>query len=198
MIKSEEYLTSAEVAELGLAACGKQVFISRRAVLAHPQCLHIGDSVRIDAYCSIIGRGAVHIGDYVHIGSSVTISAGASVKVGSFSGIASGARLFTSDDDYSGAFLTGPTVPPEMTHVEVAPIELGCYTVIGSNSVVLPTTVLEDGAVIGALSLARGRYPGWAIYGGVPAKRLKSRTQEAAEKADAIRKDNGKSPLDGA
>ena len=197
MIKSEEYLTPSEVAALGLAGCGRQVFISRRAVLAHPQCLFLGSNIRIDAYCSIIGRGAVHVGDYVHIGSSVTISAGASVRIGSFSGIASGARLFTSDDDYSGAFLTGPTVPAEMTHVELGPIDLGSYTVIGANSVVLPNTSLEDGAVVGALSLARGRYPGWAVYGGVPAKRLKERSREAIEKADALRA-AANSPLDAA
>lgn len=198
MIKSEEYLSFSEVAALGLAACGKQVFISRRAVLAHPQCLALGNSIRIDAYCSIIGRGSVCIGDHVHIGSSVTITAGAAVRIGSFSGIASGARLFTSDDDYSGEFLTGPTVPEETTRVKLAPIELGSHAVIGANAVVLPNTVLEEGAVIGALSLAQGRYPGWTIYGGVPAKPLKGRSQEALAKAEAVRAGAVNSPLDAA
>jgi galactoside O-acetyltransferase len=196
MIRAEEYLSSAEVAALGLASCGKQVFISRRALIAHPACLHLGDSVRIDAYSSIIGRGSVFIGSYVHIGSSVTISSVAAVRIGCFTGLASGARLFTSDDDYGGEFLTGPTVPAQMTHVQIAPIELGSHTVIGANSVVLPGTILEDGAILGALSLARGIYEGWTIYGGTPARTLRRRTRGALEKARALTETETESSLD--
>lgn len=179
MIKAEEYLTQQELAALGLGSCGRNVFISRRAVIGYPAALHLGHSIRIDAFSSIIGRGRVQIGDYGHVGTSVTISASAPVSIGSFCGLASGARLFTSDDDYGGAWLTGPTVPAETTNVEVAPISIASYCVVGANSIVLPATVLEEGAVIGALSLVRGHYPEWAIYGGIPARRLRERTREA-------------------
>jgi galactoside O-acetyltransferase len=185
MIKSEEYLSKDELASLGLASCGRHVFISRRAVIANSASLHLGSSIRIDAFCSIIGRERVQIGDFCHIGTSATLSASAPITIGSYSGIASGVRLFTSDDDYSGAYLTGPTVPPHTTGVQEGPVQIGSYCVIGSNSVVLPDTVLEEGAVIGALSLARGRYEGWRIYGGVPARLLKHRTQELLAKVPA-------------
>jgi len=182
MIKAEEYLSGQEVANLGLGSCGERVFISRRAVIAHPQSLHLGDSIRIDAFCSFIGRGEVRIGKNVHIGTAVTISATASVRIGDYSGLASGVRLFTSDDDYSGASLTGPTVPQEHASLDIAPIEIRMHCVVGANSVILPGAVLEDGVVIGALSLAKGRYPAWGIYGGVPSKLLKARSQELLNK----------------
>jgi dTDP-4-amino-4,6-dideoxy-D-glucose acyltransferase len=191
MIKSEEYLSREELDGLGLASCGSNVFVSRRAMIAHPEALHIGSSVRIDAFCTIIGRELVSIGDYAHIGTSVAISASAPVSIGDFCGIASGVRLFTSDDDYTGAFLTGPTVPPEAASVLVAPVTLKAYNVVGANSVVLPDTVLEEGAVIGALSLARGRYDGWQIYGGVPARPLRQRSRELLDKLPARSLDTG-------
>jgi galactoside O-acetyltransferase len=185
MIKSEEYLSQDELRAMGLGSCGGNVFISRRAVIASPASLHLGSCIRIDAFCSVIGREPVRINDFCHIGTSVTMSASAPITIGSYSGIASGARLFTSDDDYSGAYLTGPTVPPEATGVEIAPIETGSYCVIGANSVVLPNTILEEGAVIGALSLAQGRYEGWRIYGGVPTRPLKERSKELLGKLPA-------------
>ena len=185
MIKAEEYLSQQELAGLGLGACGRNVFISRRAVIAHPPSLHLGHSIRIDAFSSIIGRERVEIGDFTHVGSSVTISASAAVSIGSFCGLASGVRLFTADDDYSGAWLTGPTVPPESSNVAVAPVRLGRYCVVGANAVLLPGSELEEGAVIGALSLARGAYAGWTIYGGIPASPIKARTRELLGKLPA-------------
>jgi galactoside O-acetyltransferase len=182
MIKAEEYLSQGELASMGLASCGRNVFISRRAVISNPASLHLGSCIRIDAFCSVIGREPVHIGDFCHIGTSVTVSASATITIGSHSGIASGARLFTSDDDYSGAYLTGPTVPAETTGVKIAAIEIGSYCVIGANSIVLPDTRLQEGAVIGALSLARGSYDGWTIYGGVPARPIRERSKELLSK----------------
>ncbi|HEY7809906.1 MAG TPA: DapH/DapD/GlmU-related protein [Allosphingosinicella sp.] len=179
MIGAEEYLAPHELGSLGLGGCGRNVFISRRAVIANPAKLFLGSHIRIDAYCSIIGREPVRLGDNCHVGSSVSISASAPVQIGSYSGIASGARLFTADDDYSGSYLTGPTVPPESTGVKTAAIEIGSFCVVGANAVLLPGTIMEEGAVVGALSLANGRFEGWAIYGGVPAKRLKERTKGA-------------------
>jgi galactoside O-acetyltransferase len=182
MIKAEEYLSTRELEELGLGACGRNVFISRRAVIASPSALFLGDSIRIDAFCSVIGREEVRIANHCHIGTSVSLSATAPISIGAYSGIASGCRLFTADDDYSGGFLTGPTAPAETTNVATAPIEIGSYCVIGANSIVLPGTVLEDGTVVGALSLARGRYEGWRVYGGVPARMLKERSRELLNK----------------
>lgn len=182
MITAEEYLSAAELAALGLGSFGRNVFISRKAAIARPGAVFLGSCIRIDSYCSIIGRERLEIGDHVHIGSSVTISVTAPVTIGRYSGLASGVRLFTSDDDYSGAYLTGPTVPVEEARVTVGPVQLQSHNVIGANSVVLPSTTLEEGAVIGALSLAQGTYAGWTIYGGVPARALKPRSKELLER----------------
>lgn len=187
MIKAEEYLSGDELRALGFASVGRNVFVSRRALIAFPEKVRIGDSVRIDAFSTIIGGSSVSIGSFVHFGSSVTIVASASVSIGSFCGIASGARIFTSDDDYSGEYLTGPAVPSGCTNPLVDSILLEDHCVVGANSVVLPGSSLRSGAVVGALSLVQGELGEWSIYAGIPAKYLRARSKESLNKAQELR-----------
>ena len=189
MTTAKDYLSVSELAELGLAAVGRHVYISRRATIMHPERVAIGNMVRIDAYSLISASESVAIGNYVHIGSSVTINAVAPVFIRDFAGISSGTKIFTSDDDYSGDYLVGPTVPGELSNICTAPVELREHSVVGANSVILPGTVLEEGAVVGALSLAKGRIAEWGIYGGVPARRVKSRSRKLLEKAAQLNLD---------
>ena len=183
MTTARDYLSAAELSELGLAAFGRHVYISRHATIMHPERVSLGSMVRIDAFSLISASEPVTIGSYVHIGSSVTINAVAPVVIRDFAGISAGTRIFTSDDDYSGEYLTGPTVPGELSNIRVAPVELGEHSVVGSNSVLLPGPVVEEGAVIGAQSLVKGRIPEWGIYGGIPAKFMKDRSRALLEKA---------------
>jgi galactoside O-acetyltransferase len=182
MSKAEQYFSESELSALGLASCGRHVFISRLATIASPERLHIGSRVRIDAFSTIIGAAPVTIGHHVHIGSSVTINAAAPVNIGNYSGISSGVKLFTTDDDYGGSFLTGPTVPPEFTNVRTAGVTLEEHCVIGANSVILPGVVLENGVAVGALSLVKTSLPAWGVYGGVPAQLLKARSKDLLDK----------------
>jgi galactoside O-acetyltransferase len=182
MANATDYLSGQELEKLGFRSCGRHVYISRRAVICHPHRVSLGDMVRIDAHSLIDGGESVTIGRNVHIGSSVTISAAAPVVIGDFAGISSGTKIFTSDDDYSGDYLTGPTVPSEYSNLQVSPVEIGQHCVIGSNSVILPGSTIEEGAVVGALSLVKGLLAGWAIYGGAPARLLKKRSRKLLQK----------------
>ena len=187
MANANDYLSGQELEKLGFRSCGRHVYVSRRAVICHPDRVSLGDMVRIDAHSLIDGGERVTIGRNVHIGSSVTINAAAPVAIGDFAGISSGTRVFTSDDDYSGDYLTGPTVPSEYSNLRVAPVEIGQHCVIGSNAVILPGTIIEEGAVVGALSLAKGRIAAWGIYGGVPAALLKKRSKALLSKASKLK-----------
>ena len=46
---------------------------------------------------------------------------------------------------------------------------------IGSGCVILPGSIIEDGAVIGARSVVRGKIKKYTINAGVPAKKIKNR-----------------------
>ena len=183
MTKAQQYLSEAELAALGLASCGRHVFISRQAILTRPECVHIGSRVRIDHFSIISGTSSVRIGNNVHIGSHVGINAAAPVVIGNYSGISGGTKLFTTDDDYSGAFLTGPTVPAEYTNITTAEVRLEEHCIVGANSVILPGTVLEEGVAVGAMSLVKGTLAAWGVYGGVPATLIKPRSRDLLAKA---------------
>ncbi len=185
-MRASEYLSATELRDLGLASVGRHVFISRDATISSPDRVHLGDRVRIDAFSLLIARSTIRIGSNVHIGSSVTINAAAEVEIGSFAGISSGTKIFTTDDDYSGDYLTGPTVEPEHTNITMLPVRLGEHCIIGANCVILPGATLRDGAAVGALSLVKGELPEWGVYGGVPARLLKPRSKALLEHVAAM------------
>lgn len=51
-------------------------------------------------------------------------------------------------------------------------IEIGNNVFIGSRSIILPDTKIEDNVIIGSGSLVRGKVAGGGIYAGVPIKRI--------------------------
>jgi len=161
---------------LGFASVGKHVFLSKSATFDHPERIHLGNQVRIDAYGCLIASQTIRIGNNVHLGTSVTVNAAAPVTIGNYSGISAGTKIFTSDDDYGGDYLTGPTVSPELTRITFAPVAIGDHCIVGANSVILPGAVLNDGVAVGALSLVKGELEEWTVYGGVPARPLKNRS----------------------
>lgn len=181
-MKANEYFSGGELAALNLASVGRHVFISREARICYPERLHIGNQVRIDAFSLLIAKAPIVIGDNVHIGSSVTINASAEVRIGNFSGISAGTKIFTTDDDYGGDYLTGPTVEPELTNITTAPVRLAEHCIIGANSVILPGATLGEGVAVGSLSLVKGDLAEWGIYGGIPAKLLKPRSRTLLSK----------------
>ena len=50
--------------------------------------------------------------------------------------------------------------------------QVGSNVFIGSRSIILPDTKIEDNVIIGAGSLVRGKVAGGGIYAGVPIKRI--------------------------
>ena len=132
------------------------------------------------------GSSTVTIGSNVHLGTSVTINAAAPVEIGDFSGLAAGVKLFTTDDDYGGEYLTGPTVPQEHANITAEGIRIDRHCIVGANSVILPGANLAEGVAVGALSLVKSPLDAWGIYGGVPARLIKPRSRDLLAKAESI------------
>jgi len=64
------------------------------------------------------------------------------------------------------------------------------YTAVGANGVVMPSNRIPEGTVIGALSFVPPdfRFEPWAVYAGVPIRRVGSRNRDAVRaQADALR-----------
>ena len=86
-----------------------------------------------------------------------------------------------SNDDYSGEFMTNPTVPPEFTHVANAPVRIGRHVIIGAGSIVLPGVTLHEGAGVGALSLIKRDCESFGMYAGSPARPVGVRSRKLLE-----------------
>jgi len=170
------YYSEEELKTLGLFCYGAHVQISTKASIYNPSKISIGSHVRIDDFCVLsAGDGGIDIGSYVHVAVySLLIGAG-KISLADFSGISSRVSIYSSNDDYSGEFMTNPTVPSDFTNVHHADVMIERHALVGSGSVILPGVTLEEGAVVGAQSLVAKTCKSFEMYMGTPARRIKSR-----------------------
>jgi acetyltransferase-like isoleucine patch superfamily enzyme len=183
-VRNAWFLSTEDLAGLGFAEMGENVLIHESVVLVGVERMRFGSHIRIDPFC-IISAGDVSIGSHVHIAAHVLLSGAAGITLHDFSGISHGAKLLSASDDFFAGVLTGPTVPVEFRNVTAAPIVIGRHAVIGANSVVLPGTQMQDGAMLGALSLARGTLEAWKVHAGTPARVVGGRDEEGVLRAEA-------------
>lgn len=182
-------LTREAIEAMGFATIGKNVFISDKASFYGIERIAIGDNVRIDDFCVLsAGHGGIKIGSYVHIAVYSSLIGAEKIRLGDFCGVSSRVSIYSSNDDYSGATLTNPTVPGEFTGVTHAPVTLGKHVIIGTGSVVLPGVTLEEGVAVGALSLVNKRCEAFGVYSGNPARRIKERKRDLLAMEDKLKR----------
>jgi acetyltransferase-like isoleucine patch superfamily enzyme len=172
------YYESAALREMGFGAVGENVKIAKNCTIVGKLAnITFGHDVRIDAYCTLIGTGPITIGSYVHIAGYSHLSGGDGIVMEDFSGLSHGVKLYSRTDDYSGEFLTNPTVPAEYLGVVAGKITLGRHVIIGANSVVLPGVTISEGSSVGAQSLVKTNLEAWGMYAGCPVRRIRDRSK---------------------
>lgn len=176
------YYTTEELQTLGLATFGEDVRISTNASIYNPGRIFLGSHVRIDDFCVLsAGEGGIEIGDYVHIAVYCALIGAGKIKIDDFCNLSSRVSIYSSNDDYTGEYLTNPTVPEHLTGVTHADVLLGKHVIVGSGSVVLPGVCFEEGVAVGALSLVKKNCQLFGIYGGAPARRIGERKRSLLE-----------------
>lgn len=170
------YLTVAELDTLGFLSIGQDVKISRRASIYGANRISIGSHVRIDDFCILsAGKDGISIGSFIHVAAYSSLIGQAKIELMDFSNISSRVSIYSSSDDYSGEWMTNPTLPEEYTGIQHLPVYIGRHVIIGAGSVILPGGFLEDGVSIGALSLVKGYCTAFGIYAGIPVKLIGER-----------------------
>jgi len=175
------FLTKEKLHKIGFASLGENVFISDKASFYNPSNISLGSYIRIDDFCVLsAGGGGIELSDFVHIGCQSSLIGEAKIKMGFYSGLSSKVSIYSSNDDFSGVSLPGVkiTIPEQFRKLTVKPVTLESYTIIGSNSVILPGVTIGEGAVVGALSFVRKDCDPWFTYSGNPLRRLRKRSQE--------------------
>ena len=164
---------------MGFSSIGQNVQISEKASFYGTGRIALGSNVRIDDFCVLsAGLGGILIHDYVHIAVYSSLIGVGKITLSDFCNISSRVAIYSSNDDYSGAKMTNPTVPSEYTGVTHADVYLGKHVIVGSGSVILPGVTLEDGVAVGALSLVRKSCQAFGMYAGNPARRIKERKRD--------------------
>lgn len=170
------FYSTDELDELGLHSFGSNVFISKKVSIYSPELLTIGNNVRIDDFCILSGN--IQIGNNIHISAYTALYGRYGIELQDFTTVSARNLIYSATDDYSGAYLTNPMLPEEITNVTGGKVILEKHSIIGAGCVVLPNIVLGEGTAIGAMSLVNKPTSAWGIYVGVPIRKLKDRKRD--------------------
>jgi len=177
------FLSEEKLKSLGLASCGKNVLISEKSSIYNAGKIKIGNNVRIDDFCVIsAGHGGIELGNYVHIAVYVSILGAGKIRISDFVGCSARVAIYSSNDDYSGKYLTNPTVPVKYTNVEHKDVVIEKHVLVGAGSIILPGVTISEGASVGALSLVNQDLASYNIYAGSPIRKIKERSRDLLEK----------------
>ena len=172
------FLTQQQLAEMGFQSLGKNVLISEKASIYGAPRIRIGHNVRIDDFCILsAGEQGISLGNYIHIACYTSLIGKAAISLGDFSNLSSRVSIYSSNDDYSGNYMTNPMVPVDFINVDHRPVRIGRHCIVGSGTVVLPGVTMDEGSAIGALSLVTQNCVAFGTYAGVPAHYVKERNR---------------------
>lgn len=161
---------------------GKNIQISSKVSIYGASRISIESDCRIDDFCVLsAGLGGIYLGCNVHIAPMCTLIGQGKIVLNDFSGLSSRVSIYSSSDDYSGDFLTNPTVPEQYKNVDHRDTLLGRHVIIGSGTVILPGVKIGEGSAVGALSLVTKNLMPFGIYAGIPLKWIKSRSPRLLE-----------------
>ena len=176
------FLTEEQIKTMGFRHVGENCLLSDKASYYNCNNIKIGNNVRIDDFCVLsAGIGGIEIGSHIHIAVYSSLIGAGKIVLKDFCNISSKVAIYSSNDDYSGQFMTNPTVPSQYTNVTSSDVAIGKHVIVGSGSVILPGVTLERGVAIGALSLVNKNCTEFSVYMGTPAKKIKERKRDLLE-----------------
>lgn len=139
----------------------------------------IKDGVKISKRCSIFGGPgnllAIGFNSYVGMNSIINGFA-AKIEIGDNVSIAQNVNIMTD---------SGPNASPEMQRIfplEKGPVIIEKHCWIGASSIIMPNVTLGEFCIVAANSYVNTSFPAFSIIGGIPARLIRSFTDEEKEK----------------
>lgn len=124
------FLSKEKLDKIGFRSLGKNVLISEMVRIYSPELTSIGSNVRIDDFVSL--SGDITLGNNIHIGPYSALfggTSGAGIVMKNYSGLSSRVTIYAISDDYSGEFMTNPTIPSDYTNVKKGRVVLQEYVI---------------------------------------------------------------------
>lgn len=137
--------------------------------------LWLGDHSTIDDFVFLNCGAGARIGRYVHVATHVSVVGSGGIDIGDCAVVATGARILTATDTFTGGARMSTHLPDDQRHVVVAQVSIGTDAFIGANAVVLPGVTVGEGAVAGAGAIVTSDLEPWTVYVGSPARRQSDR-----------------------
>ncbi|MDR6883468.1 acyltransferase [Bacillus sp. 3255] len=173
------FYSEEELRRIGFKSIGNNVKISKLCSVYSPENIIVSDNVRIDDFTMLsASQGEIIIGSNVHIAVFCAVYGAGGVEIRDFAGLSSRVVLYSATDDYSGRFLTNPTVPSKYLNVIKGKIVLNKHVIIGTNSTVLPSVNIGEGSAVGAHSLVNKDLGSWGVYMGSPVRKINERAKK--------------------
>lgn len=173
------YYSLKQLNNMGVKCLGTNIQISKLTKLINPTNITLKNNIQVDDNCLLSAKsGLIEIGNYVHIGRNSALFSGSKIMLSDFSGISVNCNLFGKSGIFDGSCLTNPCIPDKYARVHSGDIFLGKHAVVGANTIILPNTHINDGVVVGSLSLVKGILNEWTIYGGSPIRKIKERKRD--------------------
>ncbi len=174
------FYSEEELKGIGFKSLGKNVSISRKTSIYTPEKMSIGNNVRIDDFAVLSGN--ITIGDHVHVAVYCALFGGSNgIVIEDYAGISSNSVVYSETDDYSGEYMTNPTVPAPFRNVYGGKVTLEKHVIIGTGSSILPGVTIGEGSAVGSMSLVNKSLEPWGIYVGSPCRKIKDRSKELLE-----------------
>lgn len=182
------YYTRQELENMGFKSLGKHVMISTLSRIYNPEMTELGDFVRIDDFCVLMGKitlkNYVHIAMYCHLGGTRE-----GITMDEHSECAYRCAVITHSSDYSLQTLHVPCVPDKYKKGRSGPVYIGKYCLIGYDSLVMPNVTIAEGCSFGAFSyIAKSTEP-WGLYDGKPAQRIGDNSKECLDTVEAVERE---------
>lgn len=74
--------------------------------------------------------------------------------------------------------MIGPMIPEKYTNLIKGKVILKKFSQLGASSIVMPKTIIEEGAVTGAFTFVNKNLEKWSINVGIPVRKIKERQKE--------------------
>lgn len=160
---------------------GSESFIGRHVVCTHGahfrfgRHTHIGDSCTFEIH--IDATEGMQLGDHVWLSNGLYCQCSNQIKIGNHVIVGEYVSIRDSTHDYSN-----PEVPILQQEAIVGSIHIHDNVWIGRGTLIQgnpETTVIGEGAIIGANSLVKHSIPPYEIWAGAPARLIKKRLKPA-------------------
>lgn len=124
---------------------------------------HLGFGEGASIYHNSYVYGDVKVGKHTWVGPFTLLDGSGGLKIGDYCSICSGVQIYTHDT-VKWALSGGKA------KYEKAPVKIGNYCYMGSQTVIIKGAIIGDHSVIGACSFVNKEIPAYSIAAGSPAK----------------------------